>query len=92
MTSSARKKMKIVLRIKGEAYRQTVVRQANGEAEQIIAEAEGYRTQVTERAQGEADRFLAILEEYQLAKEVTRDRLYITAMETVSAICRKSFG
>ncbi len=67
----------------GEAYRQTVVRQANGEAEQIIAEAEGYRTQVTERAQGEADRFLAILAEYQLAKEVTRDRLYITAMETV---------
>ena len=66
-----------------EAYRQKVVREASGEAEQIIAEAEGYEAQVVERATGEADRFLAILEEYQLAKEVTRDRLYITAMETV---------
>ena len=27
--------------------------------------------------------FLAILEEYELAKEVTRDRLYITAVETL---------
>ncbi|MXZ45238.1 MAG: FtsH protease activity modulator HflK [Gammaproteobacteria bacterium] len=66
-----------------EAYRETVVRNASGEAEQIIAEAEGYAAQVVERAQGEADRFLAILAEYQLAKDVTRDRLYITAMETV---------
>ena len=67
----------------GEAYRQAVIRQAKGEAEQIIAEAEGYAAQVVERAVGETDRFRAILEEYQLAKEVTRDRLYITAMETV---------
>ena len=66
-----------------QAYRETVVREASGEAEQIIAEAEGYRSQVVERATGEADRFTAILEEYQLAKEVTRDRLYITAVETV---------
>ena len=67
----------------GEAYRQSVVRQASGEAEQIIAEAEGYAAQVVERAEGETDRFRAILEEYQLAKDVTRARLYITAMETV---------
>ncbi|MYD46206.1 MAG: FtsH protease activity modulator HflK [Gammaproteobacteria bacterium] len=66
-----------------EAYRETVVRNASGEAEEIIAQAEGYKSQVVERARGEADRFLAILEEYQLAKEVTRDRLYITAMEMV---------
>ncbi|MCY3542266.1 MAG: FtsH protease activity modulator HflK [Gammaproteobacteria bacterium] len=67
----------------GEAYRAKVVRESSGEAEKIIAEAEGYKAQVVERAQGEADRFLAILAEYQVAKEVTRDRLYITAMETV---------
>lgn len=67
----------------GEAYRVQVLRESSGEAEKIIAEAEGYEAQVVERAQGEADRFLAILEEYELAKEVTRDRLYITAMETV---------
>lgn len=65
-----------------EAYRQRIVREASGEAEQIIAQAEGYAAQVVERARGEADRFVAILEEYQLAEDVTRDRLYITAMET----------
>jgi len=67
----------------GEAYRAKVVQEARGEADKIIAQAEGYRAQVVALAQGEADRFLAILAEYQVAKEVTRDRLYITAMETV---------
>lgn len=66
-----------------EAYRERVVREASGEAEQIIAEAEGYAAEVEEQARGEADRFLAILMEYQRAKEITRARLYITAMETV---------
>lgn len=66
-----------------EAYRETVVTNARGEAEQIIAEAEGYAAQVVARAVGEADRFTAILEEYKQAEEVTRARLYITAMETV---------
>ncbi len=67
----------------GEAYRAKVVQEARGEADKIIAQAEGYRAQVVALAQGEADRFLAILAEYQVAKEITRDRLYITAMETV---------
>ena len=67
----------------GEAYRAKVVQEARGEADKIIAQAEGYQAQVVDRAQGEADRFLAILAEYEVAKEVTRDRLYITAMESV---------
>ena len=35
------------------------------------------------RAEGEAERFEKLLTEYSLAKEVTRDRLYIDAMESV---------
>ena len=35
------------------------------------------------RSEGEAQRFEKLLAEYQLAKSVTRDRLYIDAMESV---------
>ena len=35
------------------------------------------------RSEGEAQRFEKLLTEYSLAKEVTRDRLYIDAMEKV---------
>ena len=38
---------------------------------------------MTARAEGEAQRFNKLLGEYRLAKQVTRDRLYIDAMETV---------
>ena len=35
------------------------------------------------RSEGEAQRFVKLLGEYQLAKRVTRDRLYINSMESV---------
>ena len=35
------------------------------------------------RAQGEAERFTKLLKEYQQAEEVTRDRLYIDAIQSV---------
>jgi membrane protease subunit HflK len=38
---------------------------------------------VIARAEGEAERFSKLLTEYQGAKGVTRDRLYIDAMESV---------
>lgn len=60
-----------------------LVPEARGEASRIIEAANAYRDQVIALAQGEADRFTKLLTEYQAAKEVTRDRLYITAIETV---------
>jgi membrane protease subunit HflK len=50
-----------------------------------LEEANAYRDQVIARADGEAQRFTKLLTEYQLAKDVTRDRLYIDAMEKVLA-------
>jgi membrane protease subunit HflK len=35
------------------------------------------------RAQGDAERFEKVLDEYQKAKTVTRDRLYLESMERV---------
>lgn len=65
------------------AEAEQLVPEARGEASRIIEAANAYREQVIALAQGEADRFTKLLTEYQAAKEVTRDRLYITAIETV---------
>jgi membrane protease subunit HflK len=65
------------------AYRESVVPEARGDAQKEILQAEAYRDQVTARAEGEARRFGKLLAEYRQAKEVTRDRLYIDAMESV---------
>ena len=65
------------------AYAEQVVPEARGDAQRIIEQANAYRDEVVARAEGEASRFTALLTEYRLAKEVTRDRLYIDAMEEV---------
>ena len=65
------------------AFAESVVPQARGQAQQQIEQANAYRDQVIARAEGEAERFEKLLAEYQLAEKVTRDRLYIDAMESV---------
>ena len=65
------------------AYAQGVVPEARGEAQQVIEQANAYRDQVIANAEGEAERFRKLLVEYTRAKDVTRTRLYIEAMESV---------
>ena len=66
-----------------DAYANQVVAEARGEAARLQQEAEGYRAQVVNEAEGEASRFLAVLEEYSKAEEVTRKRLYLETIEKV---------
>lgn len=66
-----------------EAYANGVVPEARGQAQRIIEEANGYRDEVVSRAQGEADRFSKLAGEYRKAPEVTRERLYLDAMQDV---------
>lgn len=54
---------------------------AKGKAEETISEAEGYALQRVNRAQGEADRFVQVLKEYRQARDVTKRRLYLEAMD-----------
>lgn len=54
-----------------------------GEAKRVVQEARGYAIDRTNRATGDADLFTAVFEEYQKAKEVTRQRLYLETMGTV---------
>jgi len=66
-----------------EAYANEVVPKARGAAARRVADANAYREQVISEAQGESSRFLAVLREYQKAPEVTRQRLYLDAVESV---------
>lgn len=66
-----------------EAYANGVIPEARGRAQRVLEEANAYREQVVARAQGEADRFLKLLAEYDKAPEVTRQRLYIDAVQEV---------
>jgi len=66
-----------------EAYRNAVLPQARGEAQKIIEESNAYSGQLVARAEGEASRFIQLLTEYQRAPEVTRERLYIDAIQNV---------
>jgi membrane protease subunit HflK len=65
------------------AYANRVIPEARGEAQRIIEQANAYRDQVIARAQGEASRFEQLLTEYERAPEVTRERLYIDAIQEV---------
>ena len=65
------------------AYANRVIPEARGEAQRIIEQANAYRDEVIARAEGESFRFEQLLAEYQRAPSVTRQRLYIDAIEDV---------
>ncbi|BFM21875.1 FtsH protease activity modulator HflK [Gilvimarinus japonicus] len=71
------------LKNEAQAYANGVVPGARGRSQRLLEEAEAYRAEVTSRAEGETSRFLNLLAEYKKAPEVTRERLYIEAVEQV---------
>ncbi len=71
------------LKNEAEAYANEVVPKARGEAARILEESVAYRDQVIAAAEGEASRFSQVLAEYEKAPAVTRERLYIEAVESV---------
>ena len=73
------------VRAKNEAtaYANQVVPEARGEAQRLVEQALGYKERVIARARGDAALFNALYAEYELAPEVTRERLYLDTMEAV---------
>ena len=69
----------------GQAYANDVVPKAKGAAARLMQEAEGYRQRVVANAEGDASRFKQVLVEYEKAPVVTRERMYIDAMQQVMA-------
>lgn len=67
----------------GEEYRNKVVPTARGLASRLMEEANGYKQRVIANAEGDASRFKSILVEYEKAPQVTRERLYLEAMQQI---------
>jgi membrane protease subunit HflK len=68
-----------------DAYKNDIIPKARGQAAVLVNQANAYKEQAILRAKGEADRFLSVLKEYNKAKDVTRNRLYLETMEHVFA-------
>ncbi len=74
-----------------KAYQNEVIPVARGGAARLREESSGYKARVISKAEGEASRFEQLLAEYQRAPEVTRERLYIDAIESVFNKSNKVF-
>ena len=79
------------LKNEAEAYANDVIPRARGAAARLLQEAEGYRSSTVARADGDARRFTQIAAEYVKAPGVTRERLYLEAMEQVLSNTTKVF-
>lgn len=71
------------LKNEAEAYANDIIPRARGAAARQSEEANGYKDSVIARAEGEVSRFTQLLTEFEKAPAVTRERLYIDAMESV---------
>jgi membrane protease subunit HflK len=73
------------LKNEAEAYSNGIIPEARGKAQRVIEEANAYREQVIAQSTGEAKRFEQLLTEYKKAPRVTRERLYLDAIQEVMA-------
>ncbi len=71
--------------LEATTYANDIIPRARGGAQRVLQDAEAYRDRVIADAEGESARFEALLAEYQKAPRVTRDRLYLEAVEEVSS-------
>jgi membrane protease subunit HflK len=72
-----------------QQYANQVIPEARGEAQRRIEQANAYKEEVIARAEGDASRFQQLLSEYSKAPQVTRERMYIEAMQDVMAASSK---
>jgi len=72
-------------RVKSEAqaYANGIVPEARGGAQRVLEEAQAYREQVIAKAEGETQRFIKLLDEYLKSPGVTRERLYVEAVQNL---------
>ena len=66
-----------------QGYRNSQLAKVEGTVVQMLREAEAKKEQRVLQAKGEVEKFDRILREYELAKDVTRTRLYLETLEKV---------
>jgi membrane protease subunit HflK len=77
------------LKNEAETYANEVIPRARGQSARRLQESQAYKGQVVARAEGDASRFEQLLPEYRKAPEVTRERLYLEALEQVLSTTSK---
>jgi membrane protease subunit HflK len=70
---------------RAKEYAKQEVPLAEGSALKIIQEAEAYKIATITQAEGKAQQFNLVRQQYELAPEVTKERLYLETMEIVFA-------
>ena len=75
-----------------DAYKEDILPRARGDAARLLQDAEAFRQQRIALSTGESERFLAILNEFRKSPDVTRQRLYLEAMEEILPGIRKIIG
>ena len=70
-------------RNQARAYEADVIPRARGDAQRIRESAEAFKQARIQTAEGEAQQFNAVFDEYQSSPIVTRQRLYLEALEQV---------
>lgn len=68
---------------RAESYSNKIIPEARGLAQRAMEDANGYHDEVIAKAEGEARRFNDLYKEYSKAPDVTRERLYLVAVEEV---------
>lgn len=66
-----------------QAYASKVVPLAQGVAARILADATGYQQKVVLNAQANVARYQALLKAYNISPDVTRERMYLTSIQSV---------
>lgn len=66
-----------------QGYRNNVIPRARGEAQAMLRESEAFKEARIKRAEGDVAKFRAMLIEYRKARDVTKKRLYLEAMEEI---------
>ncbi|MGH1455941.1 MAG: FtsH protease activity modulator HflK [Alphaproteobacteria bacterium] len=70
-------------------YREKILPEARGQAIKLLQDAEGYKQQKIAQATGDAERFKSVYEAYLTGKDVTKERMYLEAMENVLSNAQK---
>jgi len=66
-----------------ETYANDILPKARGEAAKTVLDAEAYAAAATDRAQGQSQHFVSLLGAYRSAPDITRKRMYISAMQNI---------
>ncbi len=66
-----------------QGYYNDIIPKARGEAQAMLRESEAFKEARIKRAEGDVAKFKAMLSEYRKARDVTKKRLYLEAMEEI---------